>query len=105
MTVQEVRDNFVQSLAENAYLDICTSDEMIIAIEAIEKQMPKKPCLEDQFIDKSEEWHKQYGISWKVYRCPACDWSTGISTITREPYRPNYCKNCGQKLDWSAENE
>ena len=102
MTVQQVRDNFVQSLAENAYLNMCTVEEMIIVIESLEKQIPKKPCLEDQFIDKSEEWHKQYGISWKVYRCPACDWSTVISTITREPYRPNHCKNCGQALDWEG---
>lgn len=30
-----------------------------------------------------------------VYDCPFCD-----STVEESLKRPNYCNNCGQKLDW-----
>lgn len=42
MTIENVRNNFVQDLAENAYLNMCTVEEMNIAIKALEKQIPKK---------------------------------------------------------------
>ena len=76
------------------------NEALSIVEQACEKQIPKKPVMGLQFVDKSEEWHKQHGISWQVYRCPACYWLTGISTITKEPYRPNYCKHCGQAIMW-----
>lgn len=102
MTEQEALQEFWDNALHPSLKPEISEEAKAVAMKALEKQIPKKPCLEDQFIDKSEEWHKQYGISWKVYRCPACDWSTGISTITREPYRPNHCKNCGQALDWEG---
>ena len=43
MTYKQVRDNFVQDLAENAYLTMRTAEEMELAISALEKQIPKKP--------------------------------------------------------------
>ena len=55
------------------------------AIEALEKQIPKKVVL-----DKN------------IYICPNC----GANTETdcgddMLDYRLNFCDNCGQKLDWS----
>lgn len=55
------------------------------AIEALEKQIPKKVVS-----DKN------------IYICPNC----GASAETdcgddMLDYRLNYCDNCGQKLDWS----
>lgn len=52
-----------------------------MAIEALEKQIPKKyklihPCK-----------------SVNYYQCPACD---GLLHINE-----NYCGNCGQFMDWS----
>ena len=61
-------------------------DSFIIAIEALEKQIPKKPI-------KAQE-HIRYE---KCYICPNCGKifsGTGIAT---------YCYHCGQKLDWSVE--
>ena len=43
MTNKEVKNNFVQNLAENAYINMCSVEEMNIAIKALEKQIPKKP--------------------------------------------------------------
>lgn len=39
MTNKEVRNNFVQNLAENAYINMCSAEEMNIAINrSLEKQ-------------------------------------------------------------------
>lgn len=43
MTIKQVRDNFIQNLAENAYINMCTTEEMQTVISALEKQIPKKP--------------------------------------------------------------
>lgn len=52
MTIENVRNNFVQDLAENAYLNMCTVEEMNIAIKALEKQIPKKPLKQEcDFFD------------------------------------------------------
>lgn len=51
-----------------------------VALEAIDKQIPKKP------IEKSP---------W-VYHCPRCD----SQTIDK---KFKFCPDCGQVLDWSEE--
>ena len=56
-----------------------------VAIQALEKQIPKKVLAERN-----------------IYICPNC----GASAETdcgddMLDYRLNYCDNCGQKLDWS----
>lgn len=48
------------------------------AIEALEKQLPKKPVLK----------RKAYG---GIMVCPICEASDS----------GKYCRYCGQKLDWS----
>lgn len=87
MTNKEVRDNFVQDLAENAYLNMCSMEEMKIAIEALEKQIPKKPILDIIYPS---------GI--KSYKCPVCKKGCLVRT---DLYYPKYCSNCGQELNWS----
>lgn len=52
----------------------------ISASVALEKQVPKKPIY--------------YGL-W--HKCPICH-KTSI-------FKPNYCKKCGQRLDWSDDND
>jgi hypothetical protein len=78
MTIQEVKNNFVQNLAENAYTNMCSVEEMNIVIEALEKQIPKK-------VNK---------ILNKVV-CPTCKTFAELSP---------YCRYCGQALDWSENN-
>ena len=61
-----------------------------IVREALEKQIPKKPILENtKGIVGINMWH-----------CPVCkneiisDWNKDIAN--------HYCHHCGQALDWSA---
>ena len=52
-----------------------------MAIEALEKQIQKKPKISD-------------GIAYERYEyCPSC----GMSVTD------NYCGNCGQAIDWGNE--
>ena len=51
-----------------------------MAIQALEKQIPKKPITDDRYV---------------MYICPRCNEFIKINK--------NYCMNCGQKLDWSDE--
>lgn len=69
-----------------------TEDYTEFAIDALEKQMPKKIV-----------YHKQpYGTP---YRCPECeadqiaiDFFNSDGTEPNEKY--SWCWHCGQKLDW-----
>lgn len=77
MTYKQVRDNFVQDLAENAYLTMSTAEEMELAISALEKQIPKKPIINKRKI-QCVNGHNQPVQHYK------------------------YCPLCGQLMDWSA---
>lgn len=92
MTIQEVKNNFVQNLAENAYINMCSSEEMNIAIKALEKQIPKKPIEKD--IGKLK-------ISDTAF-CPICD--NPVIKDETDNYEQAYCCYCGQALDWSDNN-
>lgn len=85
MTAKEAIQTIEAAKAEvewNYPLDYAAAFEM--AIEALEKRMPKKPVTEkDKVI---------FGIV--CGRCPECD-SAVYSTTNL------YCHNCGQALDWS----
>lgn len=63
-------DEYMNNTSRLPYCDM--------AIEALEKQLPKKP------IEK--------GIHFVYYKCPNCNKIL--------PIDKNYC-DCGQKLDWS----
>lgn len=76
MTYKQVRDNFVQDLAENAYLTMSTAEEMELAISAIEKQIPKKPIINNRKM-QCVNGHNQPVQHYK------------------------YCPMCGQLMDWS----
>lgn len=55
------------------------------AIEALEKQIPKKPdVVGEEYIFEIDEWQKDY-------ECSTCG----------NPYiGDSFCSCCGQKLDW-----
>ena len=58
-----------------------------MAIEALEKQIPKKP------YDVTE---KEYDDFYYLgFICPSCN-----EAAVYQPYRPKFCKHCGQKIDW-----
>ena len=61
--------------------DACDNCEINAAIEALEKQIPKKPEIKDEY-----------------YVCPVC----GVYQETSEG-DPPHCINCGQRLLWEVE--
>ena len=75
----------IAELRHKAYRTTCYGnkvlehEENLIAIEALEKQIPKKP----DFIED-----KEFAL------CPCCN---GKGLFNKQ----KYCDNCGQKLDWS----
>lgn len=77
------------------FVDYCTPAETNedvelagIAIEALEKQIPKKPLAGIDFM----------GNEFRI--CCKC------SAIVKDgEWRANYCPDCGQAIDWSENNE
>ena len=81
-----------------------------IAIQALEKQMPKKPILKNgesgSFVDY-EDGHGEYKVTkWQDWVCPICGWFVGqrynrSQNHSHDQRKCNYCNDCGQNLDWS----
>ena len=60
-------------------------EEVQMCIDALEKQVAKKVIdITPAFSDTG------------IYRCPKCK-----DIYTFKQGQPNYCSECGQKLDWS----
>lgn len=65
-----------------------------IAIEALEKQIPKKP--------KKEILTSNAFTQWRKYNCPNCGYflcSGSSKPVSAQPH----CHLCGQAIDWSEE--
>lgn len=74
-------------------------DAVNVAIQALEKQIPKKP-VHDGCFDSDGMWHEWNGINGRPYDlCPNCN--TNLCCEMHYDNKPKYCKHCGQKLDWS----
>ncbi len=72
-----------------------------IAIQALEKQIPKKP-VHDGCFDSEGMWHEWNGVNGRPYDlCPNCN--TNLCCEMPCDNKPKYCKHCGQRLDWSDE--
>ena len=62
-----------------------------MSIKALEKQIPKKPIFDFNSSDTLSKFHCDCGkIIWVHH---------DIGTMDNND-APNYCDNCGQKLDW-----
>lgn len=58
-----------------------------LAIEALEKQIPKKPYLEED----------------KIWRCSVCNNGLRFKRDVYVPDGQNFCMCCGQAIDWGDE--
>jgi hypothetical protein len=85
MTAQEAIKEL--NYDETAYGGKCTKPVREVAIEALEKQIPKKPL--DVVTDDNE---------FICMICPSCE------QIAVE-FNDKYCSRCGQAIDWSVEND
>ena len=61
-----------------------------IAIECVEKQIPKKPI--------AREHDELRGAI--LFHCPTCD-----DDFNCNEYEETYCAECGQAIDWSDNND
>ena len=75
------------------------AEAMGMAIQALEKYIPKKP-VHDGCFDSEGMWHEWNGINGRPYDlCPNCN--TNLCCEMNYDNKPKYCKHCGQKFDWS----
>jgi hypothetical protein len=72
------------------------AEALDVAIQALEKQIPKKPIFDYNLSDTLSKFHCECGKTIKVNH------DAGIMDNNDAP---NYCSDCGQKLDWSEESE
>ena len=87
LQVKGIYEDCNEKLCDNC--DLCyaqgnigeRSKSIEIAIQALEKQIPKKPAFDN--------YHRA------GYRCTNCN--------NTNPWGYKHCKHCGQKLDWSDE--
>lgn len=67
-------------------------ESLDIAIEALEKQLPKRPRengMSDGLIKRT-----------KYYTCQTCG-NCLLTEMMNERQNTNYCWDCSQRLDWS----
>lgn len=71
------------------------AEALDVAIQALEKQMPKKPRKTDSYR----------GVLKRVYAyaCPTCH-NVCLEKYMNERQNTTFCWDCGQHLDWSDEN-
>lgn len=84
MTVQEA---IICLKADKEYLkdqNVCDVEEIDVAIEVLEKQIPKKPVID---LNKSLR-----------DRCPSC--GNVVFTLYEDETKFPHCQWCGQKLGW-----
>ena len=90
--IKEVRFN-MSKIGLNNKAAKRVSEAKKIAIQALEKQIPKKPIMKQYFENLEEEY----------LCCPTC----GEILTDRIPADNKtfyfHCMNCGQKFDWSDE--
>jgi len=101
----QMADNYDNAVAEeiaSAARGAGASDVTVLnkkaILEALNKQIPKKPT----FVDTRFRNHGRHigdGVSLdKCYKCPTC-WSHIFHVWDSDVY----CPKCGQALDWSIE--
>ena len=81
------------------------------AIEALEKQIPKKPILKSRteviHLNKGDEPHEWKEIKRQDWVCPACGCfvGQGHNAFQIKPHdqrKYNYCNECGQAINWEG---
>ena len=88
---EDLEEQVVERLKEASY-ERFGNDGMGIAIQALEKQIPKTPTYE------GDGYAPDGTFVWDEWLCPCCG---KRYEVDYDDY--DFCPNCGQKLDWSDE--
>ena len=68
------------------------TEALDMAVEALEKQIPKKPKKLTYKLLLDDGW---------IYECPACGCACGENKYHSDVTKGDmYCTQCGQMLDW-----
>ena len=93
MTEREAIKLLKSNRPESGYITLNylkRNEALKMAINALEKQIPKKPTLID--YEKYMDTVKNALFLKGAYWCPNCNHVVKCGT---------YCSDCGQKLDWN----
>lgn len=94
ITPQEALWFFKEELKEGKCSDDCLQcNSMEIAIEALEKMIPKKVKYQNRHGEGKDYYNKDY------FHCPCC------GRRLRNKQKDAHCGRCGQALDWEIQNE
>ena len=82
-----------------------------MAIQALEKQIPKKPILKHDVsvmhINRGNQPHEWKRLESDNWHCPECDSFVGERVYVHDRHhdqrKKKYCDNCGQKLNWESD--
>ena len=90
--LKDILDECTESEEAVCYVTYVDAPVLEMAINALEKQIPKKPTPIDyeKYIDVIDNARLLRGAYW----CPNCK---------RVVKSGSFCNDCGQKLDWSDE--
>lgn len=89
--VREAIEIIKSNYPTSGYYMLC--EALDIAIEALEKQLPKKP--------KEMKYELLIEYGWK-YACPTCGCACGENMYHYDVTKDDmFCTQCGQLLDWS----
>lgn len=97
MTYEEALKQLRYEIEEEGHCSFI-EDEMKIAFEALEKQIPMQVNLTEVSKVKAVDVEIKEIYTYPVVRCPSCD-----KPITLYKER-KFCEHCGQALDWSEDN-
>lgn len=86
-------------------------DAIDVAIQALEKHIPKKPILKHDVsvmhINRGNQPHEWKRLESDNWHCPECDSFVGervyVHSKVHDQRKKKYCDNCGQKLDWESD--
>lgn len=85
----------LESDGEWSNYDEFNTSTIRLAIEALEKQVEKKP--------KKLSYEPLIKHGWE-YECPECSKAIGINSVGFDfTDKDPFCPSCGQKIDWSDE--
>ena len=101
LQVKGIYEDCNENLCDNC--DLCYAqgntgehiESVKLAINALEKQIPKKIEIRKATNDDIESELRDFiTVKGRICRCPSCRCCIHISKL-------KYCWECGQKLDWS----
>ena len=90
--------NFIFGYALDGSLNNSESNMVREKVDILQKLVNKETPIKPK---KIEEFITFNGIPYKIAKCPNCKGNNKV----REYVSGNRCYTCGQKLDWSDEDE